>query len=189
MKNHLSESSPTFHRLLALAGSVWISAHAFAAPGEMRDTLTDEQLAQKRGLSEQQDPMKKLPIATGEDPSKDLPKDLISQSDLLCFGGIATLVPKHAILQIPKNYEDRVKYITGTQIKGWSDFYAINRGWITTVEVTLDQAGGKVPIPEATGKQLAKSGNLVVAVFNGGPVSMLPAKVPAEKTETVSAKP
>ena len=122
--------------------------------------------------------MKQLPATKGEDPSQNLPKDLISQSDIISFQGVATLVPKRAILQIPKNYRDRMALQPGAHIVGWSDFYAINRGWITTVEVSRTQAEGNIDLPEETHKLLSKGGNLVVATFMGGPISVLPLKVP-----------
>ena len=155
----------------------------------MRDSATQEELSLKRSQLDRQDPMKKLPATQGEDPARNLPKDLIGQSDIISFGGIATLIPKHAILQIPDNFANRVKFQANSQIKGWADFFAVNRGWITTVEITLAQAKGMEPLPENISKQLAKSGNLVVAVYQGGPISMLPLTPPAEKTGTVSAKP
>ena len=33
-----------------------------------------------------------------------------ADSDILCFNGMATLVPKRAVLHIPKNFADRLKY-------------------------------------------------------------------------------
>lgn len=166
-----------------------IAPLAHAAPMQMRDAATHEQLSQKLRVMEQADPMKKLPVSKCEDPSKNLPKDLISQSDMISFGGMTTLVPKMAILQIPKAYADRIKYVPGTQITSWSDFYALNRGWITTVEISRVQAEGKEPLPEATTKVLSKSGNLIVATYMGGPISKLPPKTPVDQNATVSTKP
>jgi hypothetical protein len=153
-----------------------------------RDAVTHEQLSVRLHKVEQDDPMKKLPDSKLEDPAKNMPKDLLSQSDIISFGGLATLVPKRAIIQIPKNYQDRIKFVEGSQIRGWVDFYAVNRGWITTVEISRPQAEGNEPMPEETSKVLSKTGNLVVAVYKGGPISMLPLKVPTGATETASVK-
>ncbi len=187
MKNH-PLSNTVVLRALILAGLVLANSPGSAAPAAMRDSLTADQLASQRGLMEREDPMKKLGVAAGEDPAKLLPKDLISESDIISFGGLTTLVPKHAILQIPKNFAGRLKFVPGSEIKGWSDFYAVNRGWITTVEISLAQAEGKEPLPESTSQQLAKSGNLIVAVFRGGPVSMLPAKPTGEKANATTVQ-
>jgi hypothetical protein len=160
-----------------------------AAPIQMQDAATNVQLSQKLRIMEQSDPMKKLPIANVEDPAKNSPKDIISQSDMISFEGMTTLVPKMAIMQIPKAYADRIKYVSGNQIISWADFFALNRGWITNMEISRAQAEGNEPLPEATMKVLSQSGNLIVATFMGGPISKLPSKSPINKNATESQKP
>ena len=162
-----------------------------AAPQGFRDAATHEQLVLAMRKADEMDPMKKLPAAKGEDPSVvNRPKDLLSQSDFISFQGVMTLVPKRAILQIPKNYNDRVAIVAGARVVGWAEFYAMNRGWITTVEISRIQAEGNQPLPDETHKQLTKSGNLVVATYMGGPISMLPLKEPVKEGEkSASLKP
>lgn len=172
----------------ALAVPVMASPTA-PAPVKMRDAATHEELSLKLREIDTQDPMRKMSVSKKEDPAKNTPKDLISQSDIISFGGHVTLVPKRAILQIPKSYADRIKYVPGSEIQGWADFYAANLGWITTVEISRVQAEGKEPLPEATRKQLSKNGNLIVAVYQGGPISMLPLKTPPALAATTPAKP
>lgn len=148
----------------------------------MRDPVTHQQLALALRKAGQEDPMKNMPLAKGEDPSVvNRPKDLISQSDIISFLGYATLVPKRAILQIPKNYRDRITMQRGAQILGWADFYAKNRGWISTVEISRVQAEGKLALSDDINKQMTECGNLVVATYLGGPISMLPPKEPDPK--------
>lgn len=156
-------------------------AEAKPAPA-MVDAATDEQLALQYQSASQNDPTRKLAPTKGPDPTVVNPvKDLISDSDVICFNGIATLVPKRAVLQIPKNVADRLKYKAGSKLMGWADFFSLNRGWITTVEVSRVQAEGNSPIGEDTQKQMSKSTNLIVATYEGGPISVLPAKVPVDK--------
>jgi hypothetical protein len=107
---------------------------------------------------------------------------------------MATLVPKHAILQIPESYTARLKIEPGVKIVGWADFFAANRGWITTVEISRGQAEGKELIAEDTQTMLTKCRNLVVATYQGGPISLLPPKVtppakPPTTTPTEKVKP
>lgn len=190
MKNNTTSISGRFFGIsLTVLASASLCHAAPVQKMVMRDAATHDDLSRRLHKVEEEDPMKKLPVSTLEDPVKNAPKDLLSQSDIISFGGIATLVPKRAILQIPANYANRIKFAEGSQICGWADFYAANRGWITTVEISRLQAEGNEPMPEETSKQLTKSGNLVVAVYKGGPISMLPLKVPVEKTATVSTKP
>jgi hypothetical protein len=83
---------------------------------------------------------------------------------------------------VPKNLADRLKFQPGSRIQSWEEFYSQNRGWITTVEVSRVQAEGNSPIAEEIAARIGKSMNLVVAVYKGGPISVLPPKVPVEKT-------
>lgn len=166
----------------AISGS-WV-AHAGAAV-PMRDAATHDQLAAKLRGVQQADPMLKLEPAKGADPAKEnrIP-DLLSQSDIVCFGGRATLVPKRAVLHIPANLTERMKLQPGALIQSWGEFLAANRGWITTMEVTRVQAEGREVFDEDTIKRLSESTQLVVATFQGGPISVLPPKVVAP-TEAV----
>lgn len=149
---------------------------------QMRDAATHEQLLPLYRKAMEEDPMHKMLPAKGPDPSTAPRADLVSDSDVICYNGSVTLVPKRAILQMPKNLADRFKYHLGAKLMSWADFYSVNRGWITTVEVSRIQAEGSIPIAEETQKQMAKSANLIVATYQAGPISVLPLKVPAETT-------
>ncbi len=156
----------------------------------MRDVVTHEQLALAFRKAEQKDPMRVMTAAEGEDPSKsNQPINLLENSDIISFGGLATLVPKRAILATPTNHKQRLGIQPGVRIVGWAEFYAKNRGWITTVEVSRVQAEGNLPIAEETQERIGKSSNLVVATCLGGPISVLPAKVTEPATETSQTKP
>ena len=162
-------------------------AVALADAPPMRDAATHEQLALTYRKASQQDPTCKQAPSKGPDPSTvNQPKDLISESDIICFNGSVALVPKRAILQTPKNFVDRLKYQKGAKLLSWGEFYALNRGWITTVEVTRTQAEGNSPLAPETQKKLVKSGNLIVATYQSGPISVLQLKVPHEKAVTTT---
>lgn len=174
------------HHLLNNLGLVFLTVlmvQAIAEPLAGQDSMTYQQLLLARRKSDQRDPMQHLEPTKGEDPSVvNRPKSLLGESDIVSFGGFATLVPKRAILQIPKNYADRIQMKAGATLQSWKEFYALNRAWITTVEVTRLQAEGNDPIAEETKTQMTKTGNLIVATYLGGPISVLPLKVPVEKS-------
>jgi hypothetical protein len=169
------------HTLCAIALT---AAHTASAQPEMRDAATHEQLQKKSHAAVIQDPMKKLPPANESDPAKDAPKDLISQSDILSFDGTFTLVPKRAILAIPKDLEKRSQLVNATKLVGWAEFHANNRGWITTLEVTREQAEGNSPIDEDILNSFKDSTTIVVATYHGGPISILPPKTPTAEEKT-----
>jgi len=176
--------------VISLFGFSAAAANAEALP--MRDAATHTQLAVTHQKASQQDPMLKQTPAKGPDPSKvNRPESLLGASDIICFNGAVTLVPKRAILQMPKNLVDRLKYQPGAKVLSWAEFYALNRGWITTVEVSRVQAEGNSPLPEETTKMISKSGNLIVATYQAGPISVLPLKQApaANTTPAATAKP
>ena len=155
------------------------TAGLYAQNSRMKDAATHEQLALTYRKATQEDPTRHLTPVKGEDPSVvNRPKDIVSESDVICFNGMATLVPKRAILNMPANMADRLKFKPGGKLLGWADFYAQNRGWITTVEVSRVQAEGNKAIAEEISNRIGKSANLVVATYMGGPISVLPLKVP-----------
>ncbi len=154
------------------------------------DSISSEELSLKFQRSNQRDPMKTLVKIDAEDPSKsNQPVNLLEQSDIVCFGGLATLVPKRAILATPTKYKDCLTLRKGSKIVGWSEFFAVNRGWITTVEVSRVQAEGNKALPKETSDRIGKSMNLVVATFSGGPISVLPLKQPEASHTTVKVTP
>ena len=159
---------------------------------QMRDSATHEQLSMTYRQVALQDPMRNLQPATGVDPTLvNQPKDLVADSDIICFGGNATLVPKRAILNAPKNLAERLNFQPGSRVMSWMDFFTLNRGWITTVEVSRVQAEGNEALAEEISTRIGKSTNLVVATYMGGPISVLPPKVPEEEkvsTETANLK-
>jgi hypothetical protein len=67
----------------------------------------------------------------------------------------------------------------------------MNRGWITTVEVSRTQAEGNLEIEKDIRNRIAESTNLVVATYQTGPISVLPLKVPASEAtaETKNSQP
>lgn len=162
-----------------LAAAMMVSAAQGQNPLPMRDAATHEQLVLKLREVSQQNPMAKFESVEGEDPSKvNRPESLLANSDIVCFDGKAVLVPKRAILQTPPKLANRIGMQPGAGFASWADFYAANRGWITTVEVRRAQAEGKEPVEEMSMDHIKKSANLIIAVYLGGPISVLPPAAP-----------
>jgi len=162
----------------ALAAALLTSPSLLHAEPEFRDAATQEELVAKLRDMQSRDPMKELPTATGEDPAKNLPSDLISQSDIICHGGLLTLVPKNAVVHIPQGLEPRLLPQDGARIVTWLEFLNANRNWITTIDVTLPQAQGLEPLSESTLKSIASSRSIILAFYRGSPISLLPPKEP-----------
>ena len=172
-----------------VSGPIGISQ---AAPGEpssakkpaMRDVITHEQLMARRQASKEAEPMAKFEKAEGEDPAKiNPPQDIISQSEFLSSSGNMTLVPKRAILHIPDRLRDRTVKKDGMKIMTWPSFFAKNRTWITTIEVSRQQAEGILPIDEKRFESMQQTGDVIVATMGGSPISVLPLKIPEDTDE------
>jgi hypothetical protein len=160
------------------AACLLLASPAMAQQVAMRDVATHDQLSEKLRVANNKGPLSEYKPVEGADPTKAKPEDFISRSDFMSFSGKATIVPKRAILHIPAAMADRIKLQPGSKIQTWPDFYAMNRGWITTVEVTRAQAEGNQPLTEDLIKRIQKSTTVVVATFQSGPISVLPLKVP-----------
>ncbi len=122
---------------------------------------------------QQKDPITRLQKPSEVEAKVGRPADqsIIAQSTILSDGSNWTIVPNGAVLHVPENLKSR----TGTQPTGgllaWSDFLVRSRGWITTCEVTIEQATGKTPMPAERSASWAKQDKIVVAVHQRGPIS------------------
>jgi len=103
-------------------------------------------------------------------------KDIVAESDILCFRGTATLVPKRAVIHVPERHARRLQLAPGAKLMTWSEFYAANRSWISVVEVSIDEAKGEKPFDEKRQEWLDSNSKVVVATLRRGPVSVLPLK-------------
>ncbi|MGC4016083.1 MAG: hypothetical protein QM755_16390 [Luteolibacter sp.] len=162
-----------------------VPCHAeLASKAPTRDAATHEELvAQQRKAASAPQPSLRDATMTPADASVDpsvvnRPGDLFSRSDIFCFNGFATLVPKQAILHIPDSYASRIGLKDGSKFQVWSEFYSSNRGWIVTQEVTRAQAEGREPLSDDIKKALSKCPSVVVATYQSGPISVLPPKAP-----------
>ena len=146
-----------------------------------RDAATHDKLVDKyRSAKKTMTSGENKKLTDKSDPTKkNQPSNIIESSDVIAFNGLTTLVPKGSILRLPKKFEKRVgvdSHKRTNRVVAWSEFFARNRGWITTIEVTRDQAHGESRIAEDRIEQLNKSPNMIVSTFSRGPISMIPNK-------------
>ncbi len=172
--------------ILALAVAMTAAASAQQAAGRkpMRDAATHDQLVELARKTAEEDkakapvfrPLNEKELEQQKKKEKET-RSLLGSSDILCYNGRATLVPKRAVIHIPKNLADRIGMKEGVQFATFVDFLADNRAWIVTTPVTRRQAEGKEPLSEAVIKSFAKETRIVIATLENGPISVLPPKV------------
>lgn len=157
-----------------------LAANALAAP-PILNRVTPETLA---GL-QARDPMVRLvkPVEGEAKIARPQDQSIIKQSTILHDGGNWTLVPNGAVVFLPETMKHRVKPSPAGNLLSWVDFLTANRSWITTVEVSFDQAAGHKPIPPERAAFWAKQDKIVIAVHQRGPISVRLPETPPDLTK------
>ena len=149
--------------LLVLANS------AFAAVPILSRT-TPEALAKLQ----QDNPMKLLQSPPKDSAKIHRPEDqsIIKQSVILQDGTHWTLVPKGAVIYLPEAMKSRVDAKPDGTLLAWPDFLARNQAWITTHDISFDQATGNKPLQTESVAFWPKQNKVVIAVHQKGPISV-----------------
>lgn len=99
---------------------------------------------------------------------------LLEMSAILHHGQQMVFLPKDSILHCPQEHEARRSgTVTGRPVD-WITFLAANRSWLATFEVTREQIIGQKPVPPEIRDRFARGKSVVVATFQGGPVTVIP---------------
>ena len=99
-------------------------------------------------------------------------QSIIKQSVILIDGTHWTLVPKGAVIFLPEAMKSRVDAKPVGTLLAWADFLTKNRAWITTNEVSFNQAAGTESLPVGRVAFWAKQDKAVIAVHQNGPISV-----------------
>jgi len=146
-----------------------LTLNAFAAqPVLVR--VTPDTLAKLQ----ERDPMIRLVDSSGQEvkTTSPLSHTTMDQSSILHDGTHWTMVPKGALIHLPAEIKDRSNVKPVGTLLPWKDFLAKNQQWITTSEVTFDQAVGNEELPAECAGSLANQGKVVVAVHRNDPASV-----------------
>jgi len=132
------------------------------------DVITDEEFIARRnaGSGESSGPK---PI-----PPKPSSYGLLEMSTAIQSGSDFMLVPKGSVIWCPKQHQQKIVSRPVGKFVGWTSFIAANRNWITTVEVSKDQAIGKVPISPEILEHHRKGDLVVIATLDGSPITLVP---------------
>jgi hypothetical protein len=157
-----------------------LASHAFAIePILVR--VTPETLANLQA----RDPMIRLVKPAKGEAKVVRPENqsIIKQSTILHDGQNWTIVPKGAVIFIPTEQKSRVNVKPVGTLLPWNEFFTMNRSWITTNEVSFDQAAGNEALPAERTAFFAKQDKIVVAVHQTGPISVRVAEQPESLTQ------
>lgn len=141
--------------------------------------LSREELIAKRDLARERS-TRLQPKEAAEPATHPSQSSILDRSVLLSDGRNWTFIPKGALLFVPDEHQERVNIPSSKgKYVPFAQFASRNRGWLSTYNVTLEQARGNEAINEKARKVLAESGRVVVSVCKGGPISTRPPKLPA----------
>lgn len=122
---------------------------------------------------------KTSPMASLQQPAKDeaavvrpSEQSIIKQSSILHDGSNWTIVPRGAVIFVPTAQKPRVDAKPVGTLLSWADFLVKNRSWITTTDISFDQAAGNEPMPAERSAFWSKQDKVVVAVHQNGPISV-----------------
>ena len=165
--------------LLSVTGSL------LASP-PMSDPVTPQEMAARQQISPAS-AIRQAQAAATVDAKVERPgeQSLIKQSDILHDGSNWTLVPKGAVLHVPAQMSPRVGAKPLGTLLSWNDFLTANRAWITTEEVSFDQAAGKKSLPDGRKEYWTTQTKVIVATHLGGPISV---RTPAPAVPAVTQK-
>lgn len=149
--------------LLALSASVFAGQPVLAR-------ITPDALAKIQKDS----PMANLEVPNGGTAQglRRSEQSLIKQSLILHDGKNWTLVPRGAVIFVPDRMKARVDAKPVGRLLPWADFLFTNLSWITTQEITFDQAAGNETIPMKRAGFWTNQDKIVVAVHQHGPISV-----------------
>ncbi len=112
--------------------------------------------------------------------------DLLKYSDFLGKDGKYVILPKNSVIYVPESLEaTRLASPEGRMIP-WMEFLRNHRSIISTLDVTMDQVYGKKPLPPETLEMAAKNKLIVIAVYNGNPITVIKAPDPATAQNTTT---
>ncbi len=99
-------------------------------------------------------------------------QSIIKQSVILHDANNWTLVPIGAVVYLPDALKARVNARPVGLLLPWSEFLTKNIAWITTTDVSFEQAAGSESLPATRVAFWAKQDKVVIAVHQAGPISV-----------------
>lgn len=124
---------------------------------------------------QQESPMALLPpppVKDGTNVRRPEAQSIIKQSLVLNDGKNWTLIPKGAVIFIPEAMKSRVDVKPSGNLLGWRDFLTRNQAWITTTDISFDQATGKKPLQAERVAFWPKQDKVVIATHQNGPITV-----------------
>lgn len=179
------KSLVSIHSLRMPVAALWMAFSGglvLAQPVEngARDVVTEKKLREQveavRPLKSQLQASAKPVVAA---PS--IQSSLWTRSIILTDGEMFTLVPIGSILHMPPSLQNRVATAPVGKFTLWPHFQKRNAAWLGGTDVTLEMSRGDARAARTLLKSIAKDTRILVALYKGGPITILEA-APAGST-------
>lgn len=160
--------------------SALLSLAATGAP--TKDRVTGEELSARRMANASPVSTLAQPDDTAKPVSRPAQQSIINQSLILSDGTNWTLVPRGSVLHLPDTHKDKIDARPVGNLVPWKKFLTLNRAWISAEEISLRQAEGVKKLDERRTAFWPKQSKLIIAVHQGGPISVSREAAPNPET-------
>lgn len=145
-------------------------------PVAYTERITDTQLRKLQDAnrtSNEQAAAKQRKVTTAATAASAAPAQTFEEaSEFLAFRGQCTFVPKGAILYVPPQSRSCIATSLTGNLLLWGDFLPRNTAWLSTFEVSLEEASGAKPINPERLKAAQRNNRILVAAIRGNPTSV-----------------
>lgn len=158
------------------------------APGAFADLAIQPRITSEELVRRQQTNPVQSVMTPAENPVKERnpeEESIVKQSTILSDGSNWTIVPRGAVICLPAAAKSHVDVKPTGTLLPWAEFLSKNYSWITTNEVSFDQAAGAQALPPERVAFWTKQNKIVIAVHQGGPISV---RITAPATTTVTQR-
>jgi hypothetical protein len=153
-----------------------------AARDATSETALQRDMQKSRRMSDYKGAFEAAPVV-----KPDLEPSLYKKSIILFDGDNHTVVPIGAVLSLPDNLRGHIVGKPEGPFLFWSAFLEKNKNWCGSWEVSMAIARGEAEMSKAVVKQIASDTRILVAVYKGGPITVLE-PVPDKTSKTTGAK-
>ncbi|WP_411825794.1 hypothetical protein [Luteolibacter sp. AS25] len=109
--------------------------------------------------------------------------DLETYSEFIAIDGNFVILPRGSVIYAPEAMQKHILDAPDGKLVTWADFLTKYRSMVSQMEVTMEEVKGEKPIAEERFESAAKNKQIVVAVYNRNPITVLK---PSVQTETES---
>ncbi|MEI6871715.1 MAG: hypothetical protein WCL08_05475 [Verrucomicrobiota bacterium] len=172
-------------RVAALAEDAVAPAQGVVRKGPSRDVVDEKSLRQQADHAAKRIDLVALQTRPLYEKAPSTESSLSTASIFIFDGEYYTILAVGSVLSLPTRLQSRVVANPQGDVLLWPDFLARNAAWLGAREVTLEMSRGDTKAAAAVMRELAAETRLVVAVYQGCPITVLE---PVQKNEVPKAK-